>query len=35
VHRPVALREFDYVDIGSPMPDQYVVPVVVKSLIFH
>ncbi len=31
----VALREFDYVDIGSLMPDQYVVPVVVKSLVFH
>jgi ethanolamine utilization protein EutA len=35
VHRPVALREFDYVDIGSLMPDQCVVPVVVKSLVFH
>src|SRR5438105_9596362 len=31
----VALREFDYVDIGSPISDQYVVPVVVKSLVFH
>ncbi len=31
----VALREFDYVDIGSLMPDQYVVPVVVKSLVFR
>lgn len=31
----VALREFDYVDIGSVMPDQHVVPVVVKSLVFH
>jgi len=31
----VALREFDYVDIGGLMPDQYVVPVVVKSLVFH
>jgi ethanolamine utilization protein EutA (predicted chaperonin) len=31
----VALREFDYVDIGSLMPEQYVVPVVVKSLVFH
>jgi len=31
----VTLREFDYVDIGSFMPDQYVVPVVVKSLVFH
>ncbi|TMI82890.1 MAG: recombinase, partial [Bacillati bacterium ANGP1] len=27
----VALREFDYVDIGSPISDQHVVPVVVKS----
>ncbi len=31
----VALREFDYVDIGSVLPDQHVVPVVVKSLVFH
>ncbi len=31
----IALREFDYVDIGNLMPDQHVVPVVVKSLIFH
>ncbi|HEV2282512.1 MAG TPA: ethanolamine ammonia-lyase reactivating factor EutA [bacterium] len=31
----VALREFDYVDIGSLMPEQQVVPVVVKSLVFH
>jgi ethanolamine utilization protein EutA len=31
----VALREFDYVDIGNLMPDQHVVPVVVKSLVFH
>ena len=31
----VALREFDYVDIGSLMPEQYVVPVIVKSLVFH
>ncbi len=31
----VVLREFDYVDIGSLLPDQYVVPVVVKSLVFH
>ena len=31
----VALREFDYVDIGSQIPDQHVVPVVVKSLVFH
>ena len=31
----IALREFDYIDIGSPLSDQYVVPVVVKSLVFH
>ncbi len=31
----VALREFDYVDIGSMLPDQHVVPVMVKSLVFH
>jgi len=31
----VALREFDYVDIGALMTDQHVVPVVVKSLVFH
>ena len=31
----VLLREFDYVDIGSVLPDQHVVPVVVKSLVFH
>jgi ethanolamine utilization protein EutA len=31
----VALREFDYVDVGAPLPDQGVVPVVVKSLVFH
>jgi ethanolamine utilization protein EutA len=31
----VALREFDYVDIGGLMPEQHVVPVVVKSLVFH
>ena len=31
----VALREFDYVDIGSLMSEQHVVPVVVKSLVFH
>ncbi len=31
----VALREFDYIDIGSLMPEQHVVPVVVKSLVFH
>ncbi|HEV2359730.1 MAG TPA: ethanolamine ammonia-lyase reactivating factor EutA [bacterium] len=31
----IALREFDYVDIGSLMLEQNVVPVVVKSLVFH
>jgi ethanolamine utilization protein EutA len=31
----VLLREFDYVDIGALMTDQHVVPVVVKSLVFH
>jgi ethanolamine utilization protein EutA len=31
----VVLHEFDYVDIGGLMPEQYVVPVVVKSLVFH
>jgi ethanolamine utilization protein EutA len=31
----VLLREFDYIDIGKPLPDQGVVPVVVKSLIFR
>jgi len=31
----VSLREFDYIDIGRPLPDQGVVPVVVKSLIFR
>jgi ethanolamine utilization protein EutA (predicted chaperonin) len=31
----IALREFDYIDIGGLMPEQYVVPVVVKSLVFH
>jgi ethanolamine utilization protein EutA len=31
----VLLREFDYIDIGKPWPDQGVVPVVVKSLVFH
>jgi ethanolamine utilization protein EutA len=31
----VALREFDYIDIGRRLPAQGVVPVVVKSLVFH
>lgn len=31
----VLLREFDFIDIGKPLPDQGVVPVVVKSLVFH
>lgn len=31
----VALREFDYVDIGTVLPNQGVVPVIVKSLVFH
>lgn len=31
----VQLREFDYIDIGRRLPAQGVVPVVVKSLVFH
>jgi ethanolamine utilization protein EutA len=31
----VELREFDYVDLGAPLPDQHVVPLVVKSLVFR
>jgi ethanolamine utilization protein EutA len=31
----VQLREFDYIDIGKQLPAQDVVPVVVKSLVFH
>lgn len=31
----VALREFDYVDVGRPIQPQGVVPVVVKSLVFR
>ncbi len=31
----VALREFDYVDVGRPLQPQGVVPVVVKSLVFR
>jgi ethanolamine utilization protein EutA (predicted chaperonin) len=29
------LREFDYVDVGRPLPPHGVVPVVVKSLVFR
>lgn len=31
----IALREFDYVDVGRPIQPQGVVPVVVKSLVFR
>lgn len=31
----VLLREFDYIDIGQPLPEKEVVPVVIKSLVFH
>ncbi len=31
----VALREFDFVDVGRPIPPHGVVPVVVKSLVFR
>ncbi|MEA2070647.1 MAG: ethanolamine ammonia-lyase reactivating factor EutA [Asgard group archaeon] len=31
----LALREGDYIDIGEPMADKQVVPVVVKTLIFN
>jgi len=31
----VQLREFDYIDVGRKLPAQDVVPVVVKSLVFH
>ncbi len=31
----VALREFDFVDVGRPLPPHGVVPVVVKSLVFR
>jgi ethanolamine utilization protein EutA len=31
----VELREFDYVDLGALLPDQNVVPLVVKSLVFR
>ncbi|MHA1825225.1 MAG: ethanolamine ammonia-lyase reactivating factor EutA, partial [Candidatus Heimdallarchaeota archaeon] len=31
----LALREGDYIDIGEPMADKQIVPVVVKTLIFE
>lgn len=31
----IQLREFDYIDIGRPIQAQGVVPVVVKTLVFH
>jgi ethanolamine utilization protein EutA len=31
----VELRELDYVDLGALLPDQNVVPLVVKSLVFR
>lgn len=41
VHAPIVcideveLRELDYVDLGALLPDQHVVPLVVKSLVFR
>ncbi|MDP2647618.1 MAG: ethanolamine ammonia-lyase reactivating factor EutA [Desulfobacterales bacterium] len=31
----VELQDFDYIDIGEQMPDQHVVPLVIKSLVFR